>query len=232
MRVVIAEDEALMRSGLALVLARGGIDVVGDAGSADDLITVAAELEPDVVITDIRMPPTHTDDGLRAALAIQARQPHVGVMVLSQHLQRQYALELVTDRPGGVGYLLKQRVADTEEFCRDVRRVADGETVLDQEVVAVMLDRARRERRQWNCSPRDSARCSASSPRGEATPPSPAACSSPRKRSCDTSRTSTTNSAYRSATTATDEFWLSSAISRAEPVLSACAESRPLTEIE
>ncbi len=146
MRVVIAEDEALMRSGLALVLARGGIEVVGDAGSADDLITVAAELEPDVVITDIRMPPTHTDDGLRAALAIQATQPHVGVMVLSQHLQRQYALELVTDRPGGVGYLLKQRVADTDEFCRDVRRVADGETVLDQEVVAVMLDRARRER--------------------------------------------------------------------------------------
>jgi DNA-binding NarL/FixJ family response regulator len=145
MRILIAEDEALMRSGLALVLAGNGLDVVGEAGDADTLVLLAEELQPDVVITDIRMPPTHTDDGVRAALTIRDRQPHVGVLVLSQHVQRRYALELVGERPEGVGYLLKQRVSNTDEFCADVRRVAAGGTVLDPEVVALMVNRARRD---------------------------------------------------------------------------------------
>lgn len=145
MRVVIGEDEALLRSGLRLVLTHGEIEVVAEAGDADELIAQTAALAPDVVITDIRMPPTNTDDGLRAAIAIEHDHPGIGVLVLSQHLQRRYALELVHERPGGVGYLLKQRVADIEQFCRDVRRVAEGRTVLDSEVVDAMLDRARRD---------------------------------------------------------------------------------------
>jgi DNA-binding NarL/FixJ family response regulator len=144
-RALIAEDEALMRRGLALVLADGGIDVVGEAGTADRLVSLCAGLEPDVVITDIRMPPTQTDDGLRAALTIRARQPHIGVVVLSHYVVRRYALALVGERPGGVGYLLKHRVANAREFCRDVRLVGADETVLDPEVVAMMVDRAERD---------------------------------------------------------------------------------------
>lgn len=146
MRVLIAEDEALMRSGLALVLANDGFDVVGQAADADELLQLAAELRPDVVITDIRMPPSHTDDGLRAALTIRASQPHLNVVVLSQYVPRRYVLDLVGERAEGVGYLLKHRVANSAQFCRDVRRVASGETVLDPEVATLMVDRARRDR--------------------------------------------------------------------------------------
>jgi DNA-binding NarL/FixJ family response regulator len=144
-RVVIGEDETLMRSGLALVLTRGGLDVVGEAVDADELQAVTAELKPDVVVTDIRMPPTYTDDGLRAAIAIRASLRDVGVLVLSQHVQRRYAFDLIGEQPRGVGYLLKQRVANVEQFCRDVRRVGYGETVLDPDVVTTMVDRARRD---------------------------------------------------------------------------------------
>ncbi len=146
MRVLIAEDEALMRDGLALVLAHGGFTVVGEAADADQLLRMAARLRPDVVITDVRMPPTRTDDGLRAALTIRSTRPETAVVVLSQYVPRRYVLDLVGDRAEGVGYLLKQRVTDTDQFCRDVRRVGAGETVLDPEVAALLVGRARRDR--------------------------------------------------------------------------------------
>ncbi len=144
MRVLIGEDEALLREGLVAVLERAGFDVIGSAGDADELLRLADAKTPDVTITDIRMPPGGRDDGLRAALAIRARRPEASVLVLSQYVQRQYALELLGSQPAGVGYLLKQRVADVESFCRDVRRVGEGGTVLDPEVVTAMVERARR----------------------------------------------------------------------------------------
>jgi DNA-binding NarL/FixJ family response regulator len=143
MRVVIGEDEALLREGLVLLLQGAGIEVVGVAADAPALIELAARQQPDLVLTDIRMPPEHTEDGLRAAIAIRATRPETAVLVLSQYVHRHYACELLADRPAGVGYLLKQRVADVADFCRDVRSVAHGGTVLDPEVVSAMLSRAR-----------------------------------------------------------------------------------------
>jgi DNA-binding NarL/FixJ family response regulator len=142
-RVVIGEDEALLREGLVLLLGGAGFDVVGVAGDAGTLVALAASEQPDLVITDIRMPPDHAEDGLRAAATIRAARPGTAVLVLSQYVHRQYARELLGDRPAGVGYLLKQRVADVAGFCRDVRTVAAGGTVLDSEVVSAMLTRAR-----------------------------------------------------------------------------------------
>jgi DNA-binding NarL/FixJ family response regulator len=146
MRVVLGEDEALLRAGLAHILEADGITVVATAADARELARAAAAQLPDLVITDIRMPPGGTDDGLRAAVAIRAARPETSVLLLSQHVNRQYASELLDTGPIGVGYLLKQRVADVESFCRDVRRVAAGSIVLDPDVVSVMLDRARRHR--------------------------------------------------------------------------------------
>ena len=145
MRVVIGEDEALLREGLVHLLEETGIDVAGVAGDAPELVRLAAAHTPDLVIADIRMPPKRADDGLRAALEIRRRRPETALMILSQYVHRRYALELLGDESLPVGYLLKQRVADGETFCRDVRRVAGGGTVLDPEVVAVMLARARRD---------------------------------------------------------------------------------------
>ena len=145
MRVLIGEDEALLREGLALILAQAGFDIVGSCRDADDLVRRAMAHRPDLVVTDIRMPPHHADDGLKAAQRIRRHQPATAVLVLSQYVQRSYALELLGTRPEGVGYLLKQRIADTDAFCRDVRRICDGGTVLDPEVVSTMLARAGRE---------------------------------------------------------------------------------------
>lgn len=142
MRVLIGEDEALLREGLRLMLTRDGIDVVDAVGDARTLVERAGAVEPDVVVTDIRMPPGNADDGLRAAIRLRRRE--VPVLVLSQHVQRRYALELLGERPSGVGYLLKQRIADPGTFCRDVRRVAGGDTVLDAEVVTAMVARVQR----------------------------------------------------------------------------------------
>jgi DNA-binding NarL/FixJ family response regulator len=144
-RVVIGEDDTLLRAGLELVLGRSDLDVVGTAADADGLLAVVERLRPQLVITDIRMPPTHTDDGLRAALEIRRRALAPAVLVLSQHVQRAYATELLAAGSAGVGYLLKHRIADAAEFCAEARRVGIGGTALDPEVVAVLLDRARRD---------------------------------------------------------------------------------------
>ncbi len=144
MRIVIGEDEALTREGLALMLVQAGFDVVGTAGDADDLVALAAEHAPDLVITDIRMPPTHTDDGLRAAVDIRRAHPATAVLVLSQHVQRRYAVDLLGDEPSRVGYLLKDRIVDVENFITDVRRVGEGGTALDPTVIAAMLSRTQR----------------------------------------------------------------------------------------
>lgn len=147
MRVVIAEDHALMREGLALVLERAGFDVVAAVGDGEDLVRRTAAHRPEVVIADIRMPPTHTDEGLRAALRIREADPQTGIIVLSQHVHTELACELIqgAGEGGGVGYLLKQRVSDGITFCSDVRRVAGGAVVLDPEVVQKMLRRPARD---------------------------------------------------------------------------------------
>jgi DNA-binding NarL/FixJ family response regulator len=145
-RILIGEDEALLREGLLLLLEGAGFEVAGVAADARLLVQLATGRRPDLVLSDIRMPPGNGDDGLRAALEIRTALPDVSIMILSQYVNRRYALELLGDDAAGVGYLLKQRVANGERFCRDLRRVADGETVLDPEVVAAMLARARRDR--------------------------------------------------------------------------------------
>ena len=131
MRVVIGEDQALMREGLALVLGRAGFEVVATAATADELVPLADAHRPDLVVADIRMPPTDTDDGLRAALRIRTELPGIAILVLSQHVRSRYAVELLADGADGVGYLLKQRVADVDTFCADARRVAEGGSALD-----------------------------------------------------------------------------------------------------
>jgi DNA-binding NarL/FixJ family response regulator len=144
-RVLIGEDEALLRDGLSLVLERGGFEVIAAVGTARELIEQTGRHRPDLVVTDIRMPPTFTDEGLRAALEIRGSQPSVPLVVLSQHLQRRYALELLANPTAGTGYLLKQRIADTRTFYQDLRRVSQGGTVLDPEVVQLMVTRASSE---------------------------------------------------------------------------------------
>lgn len=145
MRLLIGEDEALLREGLTLVLAQHDLEIVGTSGDADELVTLSYRLAPDLVLTDIRMPPMRTDDGLRAALRIRSQRAGTPVVLLSQFVQRRYAMELLADGRGGVGYLLKQRVLDVPAFVDDLRRVARGGTALDPEVVALMMSRSRRE---------------------------------------------------------------------------------------
>lgn len=145
MRILICEDESLLRQGMVHVLEHAGHEVVDTAGNADELLRQVEERQPDLVVTDIRMPPDFTDEGLRAAVLIRAAHPQVGVVVLSQHLQRRYAVELVADNAGGVGYLLKQRIADIPTFCDDLERVAAGGTVLDPDVITLMITRADRD---------------------------------------------------------------------------------------
>jgi DNA-binding NarL/FixJ family response regulator len=143
-RVVVAEDSVLLREGIVRLLSEGGLEVVGQAGDAEDLLRKAGAHRPDVVIADIRMPPDNTDDGLRAAIEIRERHPGTGVLVLSAYVEEAYALELVSDDASGIGYLLKDRVADVEGFVDAVRRVGDGGSALDPEVVSRLLGRTRR----------------------------------------------------------------------------------------
>jgi len=154
-RAVIADDELLLRQGLERLLTDGGIDVVASAGDATDLIRKTQAHRPDIVVTDVRMPPELTDDGLRAAIAIRRALPGTGVLVVSQHLAERYALQLLGNDAQGVGYLLKDRIADLDDFLEAVRTVASGGTALDSEVVARMLGRRRREDPLERLTPRE-----------------------------------------------------------------------------
>jgi DNA-binding NarL/FixJ family response regulator len=142
-RVVIAEDSVLLRAGLARLLTEGGLEVVGEAGDAGDLMRMVALRAPDVALVDVRMPPTHTDEGLRAARTIRERHPGCGVLVLSQYLEEEYAMELLADDARGLGYLLKDRVMDLDAFVDAVRRVGEGGSALDPEVVSRLIGRRR-----------------------------------------------------------------------------------------
>lgn len=140
MRVVLAEDSVLLREGLIRLLAASGMEVVAAVDEAEGLLRAAEEQRPELVITDVRMPPTHTDEGLRAALVLRRQQPGLPVLVLSQYVEERYAAQLLASAAnGGVGYLLKDRVADVAEFIDALRRVASGGTALDPEVVAQLI---------------------------------------------------------------------------------------------
>jgi DNA-binding NarL/FixJ family response regulator len=143
MRVVIAEDSLLLREGIARLLTDAGCDVVGQAGDGEDLLRKVRAHKPDIALIDIRMPPTNTDEGLVAAKVIRSELPDVSVLVLSQYVEESYAVDLLADNAEGVGYLLKDRVADLDNFVDAVRRVADGGSALDPEVVSHMLGRRR-----------------------------------------------------------------------------------------
>jgi DNA-binding NarL/FixJ family response regulator len=142
-RIAIAEDSVLLREGLTSLLAEAGHEVVAAEGDAEKFLRAVAATAPDACVVDVRMPPTFTDEGLRAALLVRDRWPGVGVLVLSQWVEERYATELIAGRPHGVGYLLKDRVADVAEFLDALRRVAEGGSALDPEVVAQLLARSR-----------------------------------------------------------------------------------------
>jgi DNA-binding NarL/FixJ family response regulator len=143
LRVVIAEDSVLLREGIAKLLAESGFDVVGQCATADDLLLKVRSYAPDVAVVDVRMPPTQTDEGARAAAQIRDEHPQVGVLLLSQVVEAEHSLRLFRERPEGFGYLLKDRVLDLEDFVDAVRRVARGGTAVDPEVVSQLLGRAR-----------------------------------------------------------------------------------------
>jgi DNA-binding NarL/FixJ family response regulator len=154
-RVVLAEDSVLLREGIARLLEEAGFEVVAQAGTADDLVRLVAMHKPDVAITDIRMPPTQTDEGLQAAQKIRERQPDVGVLVLSQYVEPAYAMTLLGESAEGVGYLLKDRVSDLEEFTSAVRRIAQGGSVLDPAVVSQLVGRRRKHDPLEELTPRE-----------------------------------------------------------------------------
>ena len=155
MRVLIAEDSVLLREGLVHLLTDAGMDVVEAVDDADELLRAVDEHLPDICVVDIRMPPTHTDEGVRAALVIRAQHPDVGVLMLSQWVEERYATDLIASDTRGFGYLLKDRVADVREFLEAVRRVADGGTALDPEVVSQLLVRSRRKDPLAGLTPRE-----------------------------------------------------------------------------
>jgi DNA-binding NarL/FixJ family response regulator len=154
-RVAIAEDSVLLREGLARLLGDSGFDVVAQCGTADELLLKVDSFPPDVAIVDIRLPPTHQDEGLRAALEIRDRHPSVGVLVLSQYVELGLALKLLAESADGVGYLLKDRVTDVDEFVSAVRRVADGGSALDPIIVTTLLSRRRSDDPLNDLTPRE-----------------------------------------------------------------------------
>jgi DNA-binding NarL/FixJ family response regulator len=154
-RVVIADDSVLLREGVALLLTESGFDVVAQSGEAEDLLRHVGMHKPDVAIVDIRMPPTHTDEGLRAARTIRERFPDTGVLVLSQYVESGYALDLLSESAEGVGYLLKDRVSDVEQFAESVRRVAEGGSALDPAVVSQLIGRQRADDPLDELTPRE-----------------------------------------------------------------------------
>ncbi|WP_028061716.1 response regulator transcription factor [Candidatus Solirubrobacter pratensis] len=155
MRIVIGEDQALLREGIVRLLEDAGFEVVAEASDARELVRQVGEQRPDVAIVDVQMPPDNTDDGLRAALAIRAAQPGVGVLVLSQFTEERYAIDLIGESAEGVGYLLKDRVTDFAGFADAVRRVAAGGSVLDPAVVSSLLGRKRRDDPLDDLTPRE-----------------------------------------------------------------------------
>jgi DNA-binding NarL/FixJ family response regulator/class 3 adenylate cyclase len=155
MRVVLAEDSVLLREGIARLLEDAGLEVVGQAGTAEELMLKVRSYKPDVAIVDIRMPPTQTDEGLRAAKEIRERHPGTGVLVLSQYLEAAYALELLSESAEGVGYLLKDRVADVPDFVAAVTRVGEGGSALDPSVVSQLVGRHRRDDPISGLTPRE-----------------------------------------------------------------------------
>jgi DNA-binding NarL/FixJ family response regulator len=154
-RVAIAEDSVLLRDGLARLLEDSGFDVVAQCGTADDLLRKVRSFPPDVAIVDIRLPPTHNDEGLRAALEIRASHPSVGILVLSQYIELGLALKLVSESADGVGYLLKDRITDVDEFVGAVRRVAAGGSALDPKIVSTLLSRHRSDDPLAQLTPRE-----------------------------------------------------------------------------
>jgi DNA-binding NarL/FixJ family response regulator len=155
MRVVIAEDAALFREGLARLITDRGHEVVAAVGDADALLEAVAAVDPDVAVVDIRMPPTHTDEGLRAAIELRREHPGTGVLVLSQYVETRYAARLLEGNAAGVGYLLKDRVADVAEFADALARVAAGGTALDPEVVSQLVRVTRHSRGVATLTPRE-----------------------------------------------------------------------------
>ena len=155
MRIVIADDAVLLREGAARLLEDAGFEVVAQAGDAEDLMRKVRAHKPDVAVIDIRMPPDNVDDGLRAALEIRAELPDIGLLLLSQYVEERYLSQLLAGGAEGVGYLLKDRVADVERFVDSVRRVADGGSALDPEVVSQMLGRRRAEDPLAELTPRE-----------------------------------------------------------------------------
>ena len=155
MRVVVADDSVLLREGVVRLLEDAGMEVVGQAGDAEELVRKVRAHKPDVAVVDVRMPPTNTDDGLRAAQEIRAELPEVSVLVLSQYVEEGYALELLAEDAEGVGYLLKDRVAEVDRFIDAVRRVAEGGSALDPEVVSQLLGRTRRDDPLAELTPRE-----------------------------------------------------------------------------
>jgi DNA-binding NarL/FixJ family response regulator len=154
-RVIVADDSTLLREGVVRLLEEAGIEVVGQAGDAEELMRKVRAHKPDVAVVDVRMPPTHTDEGLRAAREIRAELPAVAVLVLSQYVEVAYARELLAESAEGVGYLLKDRVADVEALTDAVRRVGSGGSALDPEVVSQMLGRQRRDDPLAELTPRE-----------------------------------------------------------------------------
>jgi DNA-binding NarL/FixJ family response regulator len=154
-KVVIADDAVLLREGIAKLLEDAGFDVVGQAGNADELLLKVRSYSPQVAIVDIRMPPTHTDEGLRAAREIREKHPATGVVVLSQYVEAEYALDLLSDSAEGVGYLLKDRVSDIDEFAAAVRRVGEGGSALDPTVVSQLVGRRRKDDPLADLTPRE-----------------------------------------------------------------------------
>ena len=155
LRVVLADDSVLLREGVARLLEDAGLQVVGQSATAEDLLLKVRSYSPNVAIVDIRMPPTHTDEGLRAAREIRERHPDVGVLVLSQYVEPAYALELLAESAEGVGYLLKDRVSDVEDFVAAVQRVAEGGSALDPMVVSQLVGRRRRDDPLEELTPRE-----------------------------------------------------------------------------
>ncbi len=155
LRTVVADDSVLLRDGLVRLLTDSGFDVVAAVGDADGLLDAVTEHSPDLCLVDVRMPPTHTDEGLRAAIEIRRRHPDVAVLVLSQYVEERYAGELLTGDVAGVGYLLKDRVIDVDDFLVSLRRVAGGGSAIDAEVVSQILGRSQRTRDLDRLTPRE-----------------------------------------------------------------------------